>query len=104
MTWEISCLHKLKDECDWLNSIWMSYANTNFGSITRSVSRYMFQDSLPYGSTEQHRILEDDGETRPQRVQREFTDVDPVDDDLPCKNINKHYESTYDKHKPDLYR
>lgn len=61
----------------------------------RILNLYIQQDALilspsacvcvPYRSAEQHGILEDDGESRPERLQRKLTDVDPIDDDLPCR-------------------
>lgn len=39
---------------------------------------------VPDWSAEEHRILEDDGESGPERRERKLTDVNPIDDDLPC--------------------
>lgn len=40
---------------------------------------------VPYGAAEQNRILQDDGESRPEHLQGKLTDVDPVNDNPPCR-------------------
>lgn len=38
----------------------------------------------PDGAAEEDGVLQDDGEARAQGVQRQFGDVDAIDDDAPC--------------------
>lgn len=39
---------------------------------------------LPDGAAKEDGVLQDDGEARAQGVQRQFGDVDAIDDDSPC--------------------
>lgn len=40
---------------------------------------------VPDGAAEQDRVLEDDGQPRPEGLQRQFGDVNVIDDDPPCE-------------------
>src|SRR4029434_7337450 len=40
---------------------------------------------IPDGAAEEHGVLEDDGESGPQRLQGQLADVNAVNDNLPCR-------------------
>lgn len=52
---------------------------------------------LPDGATEQDRVLENDGEPGPERVQRQLADVYPINHYPPC--VRQHAEHVRELHK-----
>lgn len=40
---------------------------------------------VPDGAAEQDGVLEDDGQPRPEGLQRQFGDVNVINDDPPCE-------------------
>lgn len=52
---------------------------------------------LPDGATEQDWVLQNDGEPGPERVQRQFADVYPINHYPPC--VKKHTEHLRELHK-----
>lgn len=52
---------------------------------------------LPDGATEQDWVLENDGEPGPERVQRQFADVYPINHYPPC--AKQHTEHVRELHK-----
>lgn len=52
---------------------------------------------LPDGATEQDWVLENDGEPGPERVQRQFADVYPINHYPPC--AKQHTEHMRELHK-----
>lgn len=59
--------------------------------LTRDVFRGTSYSALlqrfvvPDGAAEQEGVLKDDGQARPERLQRQLGDVNAIDDDPPCE-------------------
>lgn len=45
---------------------------------------------VPDGATEQDGVLEDDGQARPEGLQRQLGDVDVINHNPPCERKEKH--------------